>query len=187
MKQISHIETKNILKHISPKNKMEFTLVSSHRGNTRSGGDTRIESGFRELNAGKQKIRDKYAISLSSGLVISPPIGKRKVPNYKKFPLSVANEPIFYGTANATLREYSFTFDDIEGGISEELYDEDFDAVGLVAFREIGQNGKILCFYGHSYPRPFNVGKQCNVHSNSDAIKLFDYIPIEAVSSCITT
>jgi hypothetical protein len=96
-------------------------------------------------------------------------------------------EPIFYGTANATLREYSFTFDDIEGGISEELYDEDFDAVGLVAFREIGQNGEILCFYGHSYPRPFNVGKQCNVHSNSDAIKLFDYIPIEAVSSCITT
>ena len=79
----------------------------------------------------------------------------------------MANEPPTYSMANAILREYQFNFDELEDGMDEARFDEDFDAIGLVACRDIGRNREILWFYGSSYPRPYTVGKQCNLQSAS--------------------
>ena len=56
----------------------------------------------------------------------------------------MANEPPNYSMANAILREYQFNFDELEEGMDEARFDEDFDAIALVACRDIGRNREIL-------------------------------------------
>ena len=46
----------------------------------------------------------------------------------------MANEPSRYNQANAILREYAFNFDEVEDGLEEARFDEDFDAIGLIAW-----------------------------------------------------
>ena len=151
-------------------------------------GEWFTERRYNRLAAKGRALRDKYAISCSSGLIISPPIGRDKRPDFRKFPISMANEPSLYGAANAILREYTFNFDEIEDGIEDERFDEDFYAVGLVACRDIGSNREILWHYGAAYPRPYSVGKKCRVPANEeDPISLFEHIPLSAVPAHIVS
>ena len=81
---------------------------------------------------------------------------------------------------------YQFNFDELEDGMDEARFDEDFDAIALVACRDIGRNREILWFYGSSYPRPYTVGKQCKMPQNAeDPSQLFQYIPLSAVPTNI--
>ena len=57
----------------------------------------------------------------------------------------MANEPPNYSMANAILREYQFNFDELEEGMDEARFDEDFDAIALVACRDIGRNRERSC------------------------------------------
>ena len=145
-------------------------------------GEWYTERAYNRLRASQRTQRNEYAISSSSGLILSPPIGRYRRPTIKDHPISMANEPSRYYQANATLREYSFNFDEVEDGLEEARFDEDFDAIGLIACRDIGRNREILWFYGAAFPRPYSVGKQCKMPPNAeDPIKMFDYIPLTAV------
>jgi hypothetical protein len=145
-------------------------------------GQWYTERAYNRLHAAQRTKRDEYAISSSSGLILSPPIGQNRRPIVQLSPLSMANEPSHYKQANAILREYSFNFDEIENGIEEARFDEDFDAIGLIACRDIGRNREILWYYGAAFPRPYNVGKQCKLPVNEeDPLKMFGYIPLIAV------
>lgn len=145
-------------------------------------GDWFTERAYNRLRAAQRAQRDIYAISASSGLILSPPVGRNRRPTAKDYPISMANEPSHYDEANAILREYSFNFDEVEDGLEEARFDEDFDAIGLIACRDIGRNREILWFYGAAFPRPYHVGKQCKVPANEeDPMKMFGYIPLTAV------
>ena len=147
-------------------------------------GEWYTERAYARLRA--RAARDVYAISSSSGLVLSPPLSRGRRPNHRHYPISMANEPPTYSMANAILREYQFNFDELEDGMDEARFDEDFDAIGLVACRDIGRNREIMWFYGSSYPRPYTVGKQCKMPQNAeDPSQLFQYIPLSAVPTNI--
>lgn len=155
-------------------------------------GEWFTECAYQRLRPAQRAMRDAYAVSLSSDLVVSPPMNRRgrrdlqRRPDMKKHPLSMANEPSLHRQANVILKEYSFLYDEIESGVDEERADESFDAIGLVACRDIGRNREIFWSYGPHYPRPYPAGKNCRQpEAAQDPASLYEFIPLCAVPAFI--
>ena len=102
---------------------------------------------------------NKFAVSASNGMSVSPP-GEH--PNPQSYPVAMANEPQKYGEhnqANAFLRELIFDRADVE--VSEHLNEQIYVGLGLFACELIPANTEIFWFYGSDYKRDYEVGKGC--------------------------
>ena len=133
---------------------------------------------------------NEYAISIDDAegaLVIAPPLTGTR-PDWKVYPLSMANEAVEHGTTNAMLVEYSYLLDELDvdpATVDEERSDDEFVACGLVVCRPIGANREITWSYGSGFPRRYTPGKACRAPSRNqmeNPIDVIGRIPRDCVS-----
>ena len=110
--------------------------------------------------------RNEYAVCTSGDarcdeVICSPPVERRRIDEVK-YPLGLVNEPGKHSTANCILAEYKFTMDELTDPslVPEELHGEDIVAIGIVTTREVGAHRELTWYYGSSYHRSYEVGKQ---------------------------
>lgn len=126
---------------------------------------------------------NRYAIELSHGMMVAPP-GQR--PNPQLYPIAMANEPRPGESANAFLREWVFGREDVEN-IPQNVNDERFFGVGLVACAHIPQDTEIRWYYGRTYNniRDYPSGTSCTPPTETNIQSpdaLGHTIPYDAVS-----
>ena len=104
---------------------------------------------------------NRYAIQVASSMMVAPP-GQQ--PNPQQYPIAMANEPAPGTRANAMLREWVFSRADI-AGIPQNVADDSFHGVGLVACVDIPQNSEIYWHYGPHYNpiRGYATGDPCHI------------------------
>ena len=95
--------------------------------------------------------QNRYALSISAGLVIVPTL-LNGAPDPALFPAAMGNEPMPGRHANAMLVEWTFGRDQITG-IPSDVSDTAFYGCGLVACCAIPRDTEIRWDYGANYPR----------------------------------
>ena len=132
---------------------------------------------------------NEYAVQLKDergSVIVAPPFEDGEKPSPFRYPASMANEPPPGRAANAVLLHFHFLLDEIDvdpRAVADDLADEEFVAVGLVACRPLAAHEEIFWNYGKHYDRRYKPGKGCRAPRDvEDPTDVLERIPADACS-----